>query len=592
MAKISNDIISEVLQKTDLVDLISEKVALTKKGKSYFGLCPFHNEKTPSFSVEPDRKIYTCFSCGEKGNAITFKQKTDNLTFVDAVEILADKANISIDLSDVKKESPNQKYFDLNFDAKGFYKVYLNSTKQGQEAIKYLTNRKISPEIISHFELGLAPDEFDLLYKTLSNKGHLVSDMFDLGLVKQSKNENFYDLFRNRIIFPIHDPSGKTIGFSGRIYNGENDAPKYVNSPQTAVFTKSKVLYNLHNAINEIKKNNRVVLFEGYMDVIAAYRAGITESIASMGTSLTTEQVSMIKRYTNNVTICYDGDSAGLEASERALKMFQQAGMNVKIILLPNKLDPDDYINKFNEKALKDYIDTKWISSIRFLYIKLKATVDFSKMLDIEKFKKQIFDLIKNESRTTIEVFMKDMSEDISISIESLRQDFEQYTKRSYQRRSTSRGNQINVMTKYERAEIRLINYFLDNPKKYLITYNNQIDEALFINPEVRDLKLIIEDKLYTGYKDGNDEVFTLESFLDVLTESQAHFYKTKVENKMIELSDLEFEDLIDTMYDYIEYLKQKDSDENIEKALTVQEKIAIAKERDIQIKEAKNGKR
>ena len=198
MAKISDAVISEILSKTDIVDLISEKVSLSKKGKSYFGLCPFHNEKTPSFSVEPERKIFNCFSCGEKGNAIGFLQKTENLSFVEAVENLADRANVSIDFSKYKKDNPNKKLLEINQAASDFYKLYLNSTKHGVVAKEYLKNRGISDEVIDKFDIGLSPNDFDLLYKTLTEKGNLVSDLHDLGLVKQGKEENFYDLFRER----------------------------------------------------------------------------------------------------------------------------------------------------------------------------------------------------------------------------------------------------------------------------------------------------------------------------------------------------------------------------------------------------------
>ena len=582
MAKISEHVINDVIQRTDLVDLISEKVALSKKGKSYFGLCPFHSEKTPSFSVEPDKKIYTCFSCGEKGNAITFKQKTENLSFVDAVEILADRANIQIDFTEFKQENPNQKYFDINDDAKGFYKLLLSNTVSGQNAIEYLTQRGITKEIIDYFELGLAPNEYELLYKTLTEKGYLVSDMVDLGLVKQGTN-NFYDLFRERIIFPIQDEKNRSVAFSGRVYKTEDTNAKYINSPQTVVFTKSNILYNLNKALNEIKKTKRIVLFEGYMDVIAAHRANIHDAVASMGTSLTKEQVRLMKRYTDDVTICYDGDSAGIEATSRALTLLQAEGIKVKIVLLPDGLDPDDYINKFSSESLQKFINEQWVSSIRFLYIKNKNDIDFTKMLDIEKFKKRVFDLIKNESRTTIEVFMKDISKDINISLESLRQDFQQYTRKNISTKISRTQSQVKVLSKFEKAEMMLINYFLSDVK-YLNEFRVNADENIFLSREVWEMRILIED-LY----DHNESI---DEFETKLSESQLHFYHNSIKSKLVELSDNEFHDLLDTMQLYKELQKSKDSDALIEKALTIEDKIALAKERDKIIKEAKHGKR
>jgi len=592
MSKISEEVIKEVLQKTDIVDVISEKVSLSKKGKSYFGLCPFHNEKTPSFSVEPERKIYTCFSCGEKGNAITFKQKTENLTFVEAVEDLAIKANINIDFKKHKTENPHKKYFEINRDAENLYKLYLSSTKQGIIAKKYLSDRGIKDEIINAFNIGLAPNEFDVLYKTLTDKGLLVSDLHDLGLVKQSKSKSFYDLFRERIMFPILDERGNTVGFSGRTYiKTDKDSPKYINSPQTVVFTKSKVVYNLNNAINEIKKNNRVVLFEGYMDVIAAYRANIKDSVASMGTSLTTDQVKLMKKYTNNVTICYDGDPAGIEATTRAIKLFERENMQVKIVLLPDKLDPDDYLNKYSAAELNTFINEKWMDKIEFSYIQNNMGIDHAKMIDIERFKKTIFDLIKNTSNTIIERYINRLSVDISVSNESVRQDFMQYTRKNIQRSFDRTKHTIPIDSKYLFAERRLLCYFL-NDIKYVLKFNAEFGEIFYINSMTRDIKHLIEDTHYKNLEDNKNSDISEDELVNILNEDQLHFYNTKVKNKMIELYDKEYEDLIEAIQDYLLYQLQNELEEKIKSAETAVEKIKLAKYRDINYKEAKHGQR
>ncbi len=592
MPKISEEVIKEVLQKTDIVDIISEKVSLSKKGKSYFGLCPFHNEKTPSFSVEPERKIYTCFSCGEKGNAITFKQKTENITFVEAVEDLAIKANINLDFTSFKKENPNKKYFEINRDAENLYKLYLSSTKQGVIAKKYLTDRGISGDVINAFNIGLSPNEFDVLYKTLTDKGILVSDLHDLGLVKQSKVKSFYDLFRERIIFPILDERGNTVGFSGRSYLAtDKDSPKYINSPQTVIFTKSKVLYNLNNALNEIKKNNRVVLFEGYLDVIAAYRANIKEGVASMGTSLTTEQVKLMKRYTNNVTICYDGDPAGIEATTRAVKLFENERMQVKIVLLPDNQDPDDYLTKNSPAKLHDYINNNWIDKIEFSYLKNNMSIDFSKMLDIEHFKKIIFDLIKNTSNTIIESYIKRLAADINVSVESVRQDFYQYTKRNIQNISDRSKRVIPIDSKYLFAERRLLCYFLSDIK-YVLKFNAEFGEIFYINSMTRDIKHLIEDTHYKNLEDNKNSEISEDELVNILNQDQLHFYNSKVKNKMIELFDKEYEDLIGAIQDYLNSQLQQDLEDEIRSAPTVVEKIELAKYRDVNFKEAKHGQR
>ncbi|MBU1019626.1 MAG: DNA primase [Firmicutes bacterium] len=591
MARISEEVINDILQKTDIVDLISTRVALSKQGKSYFGLCPFHNEKTPSFSVEPERKIYNCFSCGEKGNAITFLQKMDNLTYVEAIESLAEHANISMDFSSYKKENPHQKLYEINKDAEKFYKLYLSSTKQGMQAKEYLKNRGIEESIIDKFHLGLAPTDFDLLYKTLTEKGILVSDLHALGLVKQGKNENFYDLFRDRIIFPIHDEYGNCVGFSGRTYlDNDKDQAKYINSPQTVIFTKSNILYNFHGALQEIKKSDRVVLFEGYMDVIAAHRAGVTESVASMGTSLTTDQVRLIKKHTNNVTICYDGDPAGFEATARAIKLFEQERMKIKIVLLPEKLDPDDYIKKYSPDALKSFINDKWVDHLEFTYIKSNMNIDFTKMLDIEHFKKTIFDLIKNSSNTIIESYIKRLSNDTKVSIESIRQDFNQYTKRNIRNITETQKKALPIDHKYLVAERKIINYFLKDIK-YVASFNNEFGDLFHINPLARDIRMIIEDLYSKNEAETGIMSITEEQVLASLNDEQLHFYQTKIKYKMVELLDKEFSDFFTVLQQYINTLVQKELEEKIKNAPTIVEKIKLAEYRDVYIKEAKHGK-
>ncbi len=591
MPRMSDELINEVLQKTDIIDLISEKVSLSKQGKSYFGLCPFHHEKTPSFSVEPERKIYNCFSCGEKGNAITFKQKTENLTFVEAVEDLAIRAHIDVSFDEYKTVSPHQRLFEITDTAKTFYKMFLSNTLQGQTAKEYLQNRGITDDVIAAFELGLAPKEFDVLFKTLSDKQYLASDMHDLGLIKKNANDHFYDLFRERIIFPIHDEHGNVVAFSGRTFLEKDESAKYINSPQTIVFTKSNVLYNLHNAINDIKKNNRILLFEGYMDVIAAYRAGIRESVASMGTSLTTEQVKLIAKYTQNVVICYDGDPAGIEATNRAIQLFKKQNIDVKIILFPDNLDPDDYLKKFGDTALKDYINNKWIDSFDFTYRKNNMNIDFTKLLDVEHFKKTIFDLIKNSSNTIIESYIKRLANDTNITIESIRQDFNQYTKRNIANIQGTNRQRIQILNKYEVAEQRALLYFLKDPN-YWYRYRNEFGPIFHIDESVRQIKDIIEDIYIEHLGEELDSETIYQSFLDKLNEAQIDFFLHKCYHKDLELLDKEYEDIINTINQYQQMLIKKKLEEQIKDAVTITEKIELAKYRDVKIKEDKHGQR
>lgn len=585
MPRISEETIQQILAKTDIVEVIGETVTLSKQGKSYFGLCPFHSEKTPSFSVEPERKIYNCFSCGEKGNAITFLQKTGNLSFVEAIEELAYRANMNLDFSEYKQENPNTRLYQINQDALHFYTLYLSNTKQGQKAKDYLLERGLTTDIIQDFELGLAPAEFDLLTKTLTKKEYLISDLYDLGLVKQSQNDTFYDLFRDRIIIPIKDEKGNTVAFSGRVYGDIDDnSPKYINSPQTKIFTKSNVLYNLHNAINAIKQHNRVVLFEGYMDVIAAYRSGIKESVASMGTSLTKEQVKLMKKYTDNVTICYDGDPAGIEATSRAINLCQAEGLHIKIVLLPDRLDPDDYIRKFSTDKLRHFIDEKWMDGIEFQYVKNNMDIDFTKMLDIERFKKTVFDLIKNTSHTIIETYINRLAKDTQISTESIRQDFEQYTKRNIQNIARRPVKKVAIDSKYVVAERKLLNYFL-NSYRYVEDFNGEFQGMFYISDIVRDIRIMIED-MYFNIEPGNEKTITIAEFESNLTDEQRQFYESKVKYKDVTLDDKEYLDFKNVLNDYLKEIQIEQWNEEIKIAPTIQEKIKLAEYRDLKLKE------
>lgn len=596
MQRISQEKIDEILSKTDIVDIIGEKVTLQKKGKGYFGLCPFHHEKTPSFSVEPDLKIFNCFSCGEKGNAITFLQKTSNLSFIEAIEELAYRANVDIDLGNMRKENPFKRLYDINEDALNFYKLYLMNTKQGAVAKDYLNERGLTNDIIQQFELGLAPSEFDLLTKTLTSRGVLVTDLVDLGLVKQSKTESFYDLFRDRIIIPIKNEKGNTIAFSGRVYlDKDKGSPKYINSPQTKVFTKSNTLYNLDKAINTIKQKDRVVLFEGFMDVIAAYRANIKDGVASMGTSLTKEQVKLMKRYTNNVIICYDGDKAGIEASQRAITLFEKESMQVRIVNFGAGLDPDDFIVKYGKERLEAQINNKSIDVIRFKYNMYFAETDLKQMLDVEKLKKNVFDLIKDTSHTNIDTYIQLLANDTKLSEIAISQDYDQYTRRNT-RRDEKRVlykpiNRLRIDDRFINAERSIINYFISD-YRFVVDFNVHFDVLFFINEKARDIKIAIED-LYIYDENKETKDITLDELKTVLSAEEIEYFLNEVKyDNTIGLKDEEYVDFKDTLRYYFDNeLKLRQIERNIVEALSTEEKIKLAIQRDSLLKPQKGGK-
>ncbi|SHH26055.1 DNA primase [Anaerosphaera aminiphila DSM 21120] len=367
---IDEDVLNEIRDRADIVDVISSYVNLKKSGSNYMGLCPFHGEKTPSFSVSPSKGIFHCFGCGVGGDQITFIMKRENLGFRDAVKFLADKYNVILKeggennhLAEKKKRA-----YLANKKAAEFYLMNLSESR---EAFNYLKNRNIGVDIIKKFALGYAPDQWDKLYKYLRNMNFTDEELEGFNLTTKTKRGTYIDRFRNRIMFPIIDTQKRVIGFGGRVL--DNSLPKYLNTRDTIVYNKGENLYNL-NLIALESDRNSIILVEGYMDVISLYKSGISYSVASLGTSLTEAQAQLIKRYGKEVYICYDGDSAGEKATNRAIDILIDQNISPKIISLPNNLDPDDYVAKYGRLSFElemkqslTYLDYK-ISKIKESY--------------------------------------------------------------------------------------------------------------------------------------------------------------------------------------------------------------------------------
>lgn len=367
---IDEDVLNEIRDRADIVDVISSYVNLKKSGSNYMGLCPFHGEKTPSFSVSPSKGIFHCFGCGVGGDQITFIMKRENLGFRDAVKFLADKYNVTL-----KEGGENNRLAEKKKRAylanKKAAEFYLMNLSESREAFNYLKNRNINVDIIKKFALGYAPDQWDKLYKYLRNMNFTDEELEEFNLTTKTKRGTYIDRFRNRIMFPIIDTQKRVIGFGGRVL--DNSLPKYLNTRDTIVYNKGENLYNL-NLIALESDRESIILVEGYMDVISLYKSGISYSVASLGTSLTEVQAQLIKRYGKEVYICYDGDSAGEKATNRAIDILIDQNISPKIISLPNNLDPDDYVAKYGRLSFElemkqslTYLDYK-ISKIKENY--------------------------------------------------------------------------------------------------------------------------------------------------------------------------------------------------------------------------------
>lgn len=359
---IAQHTIQQILNRIDIVEIVGSFVKLKKRGTNYLGICPFHNEKTPSFTVSPSKEIYKCFGCGASGNSISFLMEHEKYSYVEALRWLAQKYNVEIEETEVSAEVKQQQlladslYIINNFAREHFTKTLLE-TEEGQNVgLSYFEERGFTRETIQKFQLGYCSNERDAFARTALDKGYNLEYLQKTGLVT-IRNEQPADNYRGRVIFPIHNQSGKVLGFGARILVKNDRAPKYINSPENEIYVKSKVLYGTYFARHSIDRLNECLLVEGYTDVISLHQAGIENVVASSGTSLTVDQLRLVKKYTNNLTILYDGDSAGVKAALRGLDMAVEEGLNVKLVLIPDKEDPDSYVQKIGAAAFRQFVD-------------------------------------------------------------------------------------------------------------------------------------------------------------------------------------------------------------------------------------------
>ena len=361
-------VLEQIRQSTDIVTLISQYVALKKRGRNYLGLCPFHNEKTPSFTVSPDKGFYHCFGCKASGDAISFLMKYTNRSFQEAVEMLAESAGIELPEEDkspelMRREARRKRLYEINELARAFYHSCLLKTKLGQEGLAYLKNRGLSEETIHSFSLGFAPKEWNKLYQAFLGRDIAEGDMLAAGLVRKSQDKA-YDYFRNRVMFPIRDGRGHVVGFGGRVM--DDSEPKYLNSAESDVFNKGKLLFAFDKAYRSIREKKQVILVEGYMDVLQAHNVGITNVVASLGTAFTVEQSQLLLRQADEIILAYDMDGAGRKAAERAIQITHHQEFKVRVVSMPDGKDPDEYIRTHGKDAFLQLVDEA-VSPFEFL---------------------------------------------------------------------------------------------------------------------------------------------------------------------------------------------------------------------------------
>ena len=418
MGFIPQDKIDEIKSVADIVSVIGDYVELKRAGSNYVGLCPFHNEKTPSFSVSPSKGIFHCFGCGVGGDVISFIMQKEGMSYPEAIKFLADKLGILVETNEVNKEKyeHRKKLFKINNEAKLFYykNLLINDIPKD-----YIKKRNLNNNLINKFIIGYA-DGKNSLYRHLLQKGYQKDDIIEVGLINQDEKGNVYDKFRNRLMFPIIDIRGNVIGFGGRAL--ADSRAKYMNSPQSLAYDKSKNVYGVSNLKNSTKVG-KIILVEGYMDVISLTNYGFDYAIASLGTSLTHDQAKLIKRYCKNIYICYDGDSAGQNATSRAIEIFKEQDISPNIIVIPDNMDPDDYIKQYGNESFNRLIDNA-MDSVIYEYKKILQKYDIN---DVKEKIQLIDDLTTLLSKLDREVirdeYIKRFSDDLNIEYLSLKKD-------------------------------------------------------------------------------------------------------------------------------------------------------------------------
>ncbi|MFZ0443329.1 MAG: DNA primase [Bacillus sp. (in: firmicutes)] len=575
--RIAEETLNEIRQRTDIVDIISEYVQLNKQGRNYLGLCPFHQEKSPSFSVSTDKQVYHCFGCGAGGNVFSFLMEIGGLSFQEATIKLADKANIelvdSLTLSKSKSVPDDIKQMiEAHQLLSKFYHHLLVNTKEGQNALEYLLARGFSKQSIEKFQIGYALNSWDFDYKFLMNKQFHPKLLEKAGLIiKREQDGSYFDRFRDRIMFPIVNRNNETIAFSGRILGSEQ--PKYLNSPETAIFNKSNVLYNYYLARPTIRKHQQAVLFEGFADVIAADRSGIENGVATMGTSLTKEHISILKKNVQSVTICYDSDSAGIEAAYKAGEMLQKANCQVKVAVMPKGMDPDDYVKNYGEEKFRNDVIG---SSLTFMGFKMlyfrkgkNLQVEGDRLLYLEEVLKEISLL---ESAVEKDLYLRQLSDEFNLSLEALKEQERQNYKQTHPNARHERKEPVQkflapryverVKPAYQNAERFLIAHML---RSMDVTF--KVQEMLEGNTLNIDEHQAIITYLYGFYE--SDHIPDLNSFIHYVDDENLRRIIVEIEMMQIndEISEQELMDYINQVLNYKKRLKIKEKEDELKEA-------------------------
>lgn len=516
--RIEQELINEIREKNDILDVVSEYVKLEKRGRNYIGLCPFHDEKTPSFSVSEDKQICHCFGCKKGGNVFQFIQEIKGISFVDAVRELGDKVDIHIEQQETAPTEgivdDHIKMIEMHELMANNYHYILKHTEEGEAALNYLKSRGFTEELINDRKIGYAPNHSKFTHDFLEKNGYDAVLAYEAGLLSRNDETfDYFDRFRDRIIFPLLNFQGKTVGFSGRTYTDQS--PKYLNSPETPIFQKRKMLYNINRARKFIRQNDEVILLEGFMDVIKSFEADIKQVVATMGTALSREHVTMVKKLASNVTLLYDGDFAGKEAAINVGKDLLNEGLNVFVVNLPKTMDPDDYITEYGSDAFKSFVEGQKQSYVTFKAQQLYYANENNDLKHEQHIEELIHDINLIQSEFLRKKVLQQVADLYKVDVNSLKNRLSPNIVQNY----TDYNNFVPEMKekkldKIGRAEQALLKHFM-NHKQLFLEYHSRINQEDFTSLNNR----VIFSRLNGYYK--NNDVFNISDFSSYIEEHQ-----------------------------------------------------------------------
>ena len=509
---LSDSFLQELKMKTDIEDVVSTYVTLKRRGSTYVGLCPFHNEKTPSFTVFPDTQSFFCFGCNAGGDVIGFTKNIENLDYIDAVKMLAQRAGMQMpeDGYDDSLGKKRRVILEINRETARFYHSYLMSP-EGKRGLDYFKSRGLSKKTITKFGLGYAPDDWDKLLKHLKEQGYSIGNMLDAGVIKRSQKGSYYDTFRDRVMTPIIDVRGNVIAFGGRVLD-PSIPNKYINTSDTLVYKKTNELFNMNNAKDS--KSETVILCEGYMDVIAMHQAGFTNCVAGCGTALTDEQVRLINRYFKEVVLCYDNDGAGRKALDKAIRLFNNTDIKMRIPELSGGKDPDEIIKNLGAERFKAMLESS-SNEIEYKILSLRSNYDLNSLKGKNDFLSEVIKLLAECTPIEQDLYLSKLAEELNVDKASAKAQLSQYVRNNRRRkRNFGRKNELRERMRDEyresyeksassrkiKAEDRLIGLLLKYPSciKYTEGFNPDVLSTGFIR-KVYDITVrLINDSVDT----------------------------------------------------------------------------------------------